>query len=109
LTGARRMPSMLDIVMNSMQLLQHQLGNFKHIAADVRICPDVSDFTWIEFYRPQEMIDRGAAAAERALPDIRRALAERGLPQFGPDAAAARSTGSTDPVTHLSLGTPLSS
>jgi NTE family protein len=89
MTGERRMPSMLDIVMNSMQLLQHQLGNFKAIAADVRICPDMSDFTWIEFYRPQEMIDRGIEAAERALPDIRRALAERGLPARGPRTAPA--------------------
>jgi NTE family protein len=91
LTGERRMPSMLDIVMNSMQLLQHQLGNFKAIASDVRICPDMSDFTWIEFYRPQEMIDRGMAAAESAVPEIRRALAERGLPsREGHDSLVAR-------------------
>jgi predicted acylesterase/phospholipase RssA len=63
--------------MNSMQTLQHELGNFKAISADVRINPDLSGFTWIEFHRALELIERGAEAAERALPEIRRVLAER--------------------------------
>ncbi len=74
---SRDMPNMFDIIMNSMQTLQYELGNFKAISADVRINPDLSAYTWIEFYRPQEMIERGAEAAERALPDIKRVLAER--------------------------------
>ncbi len=68
---------MLDLVMNSLQTLQYELGNFKAISADVRVNPDLSDFTWMTFYRPQELIDRGAEATERALPAIRRALEER--------------------------------
>jgi hypothetical protein len=31
---------MFDIIMNSMQVLQHELGNFKAISADVLINPD---------------------------------------------------------------------
>ena len=68
---------MFDVIMNSMQTLQYELGNFKAIAADVRINPDLSAYTWIEFYRPQEMIERGAEAAERALPEMKRILADR--------------------------------
>ena len=41
------MPNLFDIVMNSMQILQYELGNFKAITADVLINPDLSDFTWI--------------------------------------------------------------
>jgi NTE family protein len=64
------MPSLFDIVMNSMQILQYELGNFKAISADVLINPDLSDFTWIEYYRAGELIERGAEAARKALPAI---------------------------------------
>ena len=77
LSGTRGMPSMVDLVMSSLQTLQHELGDFKAMSADVRMNPDLSDLTWIEFYRPQEFIARGARAAELALPRIRRVLAER--------------------------------
>jgi NTE family protein len=71
------LPNMFDIVMNSMQILQYELGNFKAINADVLINPDLSDFTWVEYYRPQELIDRGIEAAERALPAIEKVLAQK--------------------------------
>ena len=71
---SRFLPNMFDIIMNSMQVLQYELGNFKAISADVRINPDLSDFTWIEYYRSAELIERGEEATERALPAIRKAL-----------------------------------
>ena len=74
LSSAEEMPSMFDIVMNSMQTLQHELGNFKAISADVLINPDLSDFTWIEYYRADELIDRGADSARRALPAIEKVV-----------------------------------
>ena len=74
LVDSEEMPNMFDIVMNSMQILQYELGNFKAIAADVLINPDLSDFTWIEYYRADELIARGAEAAKRALPAIEKAL-----------------------------------
>ena len=49
---------MFDIIMNSMQILQYELGNFKAISADVLINPELSDFTWIEYYRAAELIQR---------------------------------------------------
>lgn len=77
LNGVPGMPAMFDIIMNSMQTLQHELGNFKAISSDVLIKPDLSDFTWIEYYRSDELIRRGAEAAERAMPAIRRALDQK--------------------------------
>lgn len=77
LSSDRDLPNLFDITMNSIQQLQHELGLYKAISADVRITPDLSDFTWIEFYRPMELIERGAEAASRALPEIRRVLAEK--------------------------------
>jgi len=60
-----------------MQTLQYELGNFKAISADVRINPDLSALHLDRVLPPQEMIDRGAEAAERALPDIKRVLADK--------------------------------
>jgi NTE family protein len=74
LVPSEEMPSMFDIVMNSMQTLQYELGNFKAISADALINPDLSDFTWIEYYRAEELIERGAEAASRALPAIQKAI-----------------------------------
>jgi len=77
LGDAQDMPNLFDIVMNSMQILQYELGNFKAISADVLINPDLSDFTWIEYYRADELIARGADAATRALPAIEKAIEAR--------------------------------
>lgn len=82
------MPNLFDIVMNSMQILQYELGNFKAITADVLINPDLSDFTWIEYYRADELIARGAEAAQRALPAIHKAVEAKIVPiqQAAPEA-----------------------
>jgi NTE family protein len=94
LVDDQNMPSLFDIVMNSMQILQYELGNFKAITADVLINPDLSDFTWIEYYRAAELIDRGAEAAERAMPAIKKALESKILPiqQAAPGRRAAVDT-----------------
>lgn len=73
----RYLPNTMDIFMNTIQILQHELGKFKAISADVSITPNLSEFTWIEFYKTQGLIERGAEAAEKALPQIKRLLAER--------------------------------
>jgi len=46
----------------------------------VLIRPDLSDFTWIEYYRSNELIERGEEAAERAIPAIERALDQKLAP-----------------------------
>ena len=74
---AQDMPNMLDIFMNTIQMMQRELGDYKAIAADARINPDLSDFTWVEFYRPQEITERGVDAARRAIPEIKRLYNDR--------------------------------
>jgi NTE family protein len=71
------MPNMFDITMAAMQILQYELGNFKAISADVRINPDVSDFTWVDFGHAEEIIAKGVEATERVLPAIKRVIAEK--------------------------------
>jgi NTE family protein len=75
LTESREMPNVFDVGMNSLQMLQYELGNYRALTADVQINVDLSDFTWIEFYRADELIERGAEAAERVVPEIKEALA----------------------------------
>jgi NTE family protein len=74
------LPNMFDIIMNAMQTLQYELGNFKAISADVLINPELSDFTWVEYYRSEELIQRGIQAAEQAMPAIKRAYAQKLAP-----------------------------
>ena len=51
---------------------------------------DLSALTWVEFYRPQEFVDRGSEAAERALAEIKRVLTERRtVPRAADDELAA--------------------
>ena len=94
LADSQNMPNLFDIVMNSMQILQYELGNFKAISADVLINPDLSDFTWIEYYRADELIARGEEAAQRALPAILKALESRIIPiqRAAPTGRAASDT-----------------
>jgi predicted acylesterase/phospholipase RssA len=63
-----------------MQTLQYELGNFKAISADVLINPELSDFTWVEYYRSEELIERGIQAAERSMPAIQRAYMQKLAP-----------------------------
>ncbi len=77
LEDSQGLPNMFDIIMNSMQILQYELGNFKAISADVLINPELSDFTWVEYYRSAELIQRGEEATERAMPAIKRAIGQK--------------------------------
>ena len=83
---SRLMPNILDVGMNSLQMLQYELGNFKALSGDVRLNVDLSSYTWIEFYRALELIERGAQAAETIVPEVKKVLAER-LPRAA-DASA---------------------
>jgi len=77
LLGTKDLPNLFDVVMNSIQVLQYELGHYRAISADVRINPALADFTWIEFYRATEIAARGDAAARARIHDIERVLAQR--------------------------------
>ena len=77
LSGSRGMPDVVDILMNSLQAIQYELGNYKSASADVLINIDLGDFTWIDFHRALEIVERGLLAGEASLPDVRAALARQ--------------------------------
>jgi NTE family protein len=77
LAGRSRSLNLIDLVMNSFHLVEHQLGAHLARGAEVVVEPDLSGHTWIEFYRAHELIERGASAARRAIPDIETVLAQR--------------------------------
>jgi NTE family protein len=82
--------NLLDVVMNSFQVVEHELGNHLGRTADVVIEPDVSAHTWIEFYRAPEIIARGAEAGRAAASSVEAVFAER-LAAFLPDIGPAAS------------------
>ena len=79
LTGVRNMPDVLDVLMNSIQAVQFELGNFKSLAADVTVNVEMAEFTWVDFHRATEIITRGQEAGERAVTKVREALEARVL------------------------------
>jgi hypothetical protein len=74
------MPDIVDVFMNSLQATQFELGNFKSLVADVLVNVDLAEFTWIDFPRALEIIERGRSAGEAAVPDIRAAIDRRLAP-----------------------------
>jgi NTE family protein len=78
LGGRRHSLNLLDVVMRSFQVIEHQLGAGSSHSADVIVQPDLGHYTWIEFYRAPEIIERGAAAAEDAITEIEAVVARHG-------------------------------
>ncbi len=70
-------PHIVDILMNSLVAIQYELGNFKALTADVLVNVDLADFTWIDFTSAIPIVERGAKAADAALPAIRQAYEQR--------------------------------
>ena len=77
LTGRPRALNLLDVVMNSFHIVEHQLGAHLARDADVFIQPDVAAHTWIEFYRAPEIIERGAAAGRATFSRIDEVMTSR--------------------------------
>ena len=84
LGGRLRSLNLLDVVMNSFQVVEHELSRYVGRAAEVLIQPDLGSRTWIEFYRAPEIIECGALAGTAAIEEIERVLADR-LERFAPD------------------------
>jgi len=77
LNGKVGAPHIVDIFMNSLVAIQYELGNFKALTADVLVNVDLADFTWIDFTSAIPIVERGASAADAALPAIREAYEQR--------------------------------
>jgi NTE family protein len=77
LTGRLHSLNLLDLVMHSFQVVEHELGSYMAASADVFIRPDLGAHTWIEFYRAPEIIEHGASATLPAIEQIDDVLARR--------------------------------
>jgi NTE family protein len=69
------LPNSFDVVVRTLQIMQHELGNVRAGEADLLITPDLRDYWVLEFWKAREMIEQGRHAAEVELPDIRRRIA----------------------------------
>jgi NTE family protein len=71
-----RLPNSFDVVVRTLQIMQHELGNNRAGEADLLVAPDLRDYWVLEFWRAASLIDQGRRAAEAALPTIRAKLDE---------------------------------
>lgn len=74
LGSATGLPNSFDVVVRTLQIMQHELGNVRAGEADLLILPDLRDFWVLEFWRAAEIIAQGRRAAEAELPEIRTKL-----------------------------------
>jgi len=74
LGSATDLPNSFDVVVRTLQIMQHELGNVRAGEADLLITPDLRDFWVLEFWRAAEIIAHGRQAAEAELPVIRAKL-----------------------------------
>ena len=73
----RKGPNSFDVMVRTIQIMQHELGNHRAGEVDVFINPDLRDYWVLEFWRAKPMIECGRKAARAALPEIRRRLEAR--------------------------------
>jgi NTE family protein len=70
-----RLPSSFDVVVRTLQIMQHELGNIRSGEADLIIHPNLRDYWVLEFWKAADIIEEGRRAAEAELPAIRAKLA----------------------------------
>jgi len=73
-TPPARNPSMLQTLLRSMLVQNHNLNSFGVQPADVVIAPDVTGFDLSEFMRSKELAAIGEAAAREQIPKIKQLL-----------------------------------
>ncbi len=64
-------PNLPDIIINSMQMMEHEIAEGAGADADVLIRPSLPLAHWFEFHRSKTFIRRGEEAAEAALEEVR--------------------------------------
>ena len=77
---ARDAPSVFNVMVASLNIIQDRLSRSRLAGdpPDVMLAPRLGQYGLLEFDRGQEIIEEGRAATERALPDLRSALAVLG-------------------------------
>ena len=70
-------PNVLDIIVNSMQMMEYAIAESDCQKADVLISPVAEGVDWFDFFKVEGLIKKGEEDAIKALPAIRRVLSER--------------------------------
>ncbi len=65
-------PIMFDIIMRSMQFMEHQIAEVACHEADLTLRPTLPGASWLEFYAPAKFIRRGEETALQHLAEIKR-------------------------------------
>ena len=58
-------------MMSTMQTVYHELGAVGAVSADVAVNVDAAGFSWIDFHRALDLIERGRAAGKVAAPQLK--------------------------------------
>ncbi|PIQ84238.1 MAG: hypothetical protein COV75_03230 [Candidatus Omnitrophica bacterium CG11_big_fil_rev_8_21_14_0_20_63_9] len=65
-------PLVFDVIMRSMQSMEHQIAEVSCREADLILRPTVPGSHWLEFAHPEKFIRRGEEVAIQYLPELRR-------------------------------------
>jgi len=74
--AAKKPPNLLQIMMQSIYITTYSLAHNSMSAADIAIEPELGSITSSDFRLAGKLIYRGREATEKALPEIRKKLAE---------------------------------
>ena len=70
-----KQPSILHVMMRTMQIVNRRALNSELIVANVTIEPELEHIGWGDFHRVPECVLQGKLAAAGAIPEIKRQLA----------------------------------
>jgi NTE family protein len=73
---AHKEPNIFQVMMQSIYITTYSLSRNSLAAADVVIEPDLAHIGAGDFHKAQELINQGQRAARKAIPEIKRKLAE---------------------------------
>ena len=64
-------PNIVDIIVNSMQTMEHEIADSLAAEADICIRPSMPLSSWVEFHKSKEIIRQGEASAEARVDELR--------------------------------------
>lgn len=70
-------PNVLDIIVNSMQMMEYAIAESDCQKADVLVSPVAEGVDWFDFFKVEALIKKGEEDAIKALPAIKKVLSER--------------------------------
>jgi len=72
-------PNMLDIIVNSIQTMEHEMAEALSAEADILIRPSMPLSNWTEFHKAKEIIEQGERAAEAKVEELKALVKQQSL------------------------------